>query len=124
MYQDGSVSGHLTVSPRDGVQFPDSATILKTLQSNLSSDAASWIDYIELEPYTGAFYVVYDGEGNVAEKRLLDNVQEAVKFIKSEYGSVNYGAIDVYGWNSVQFAQILVYVNEAVFEIVDEDELF
>lgn len=48
----------------------------------------------------------------------------ARKFIKSEYGSVDYGAIDVYGWNSVQFAQILVYVNEAVFEIVDEDELF
>lgn len=124
MYQYGSVSGALTVSPNENVQFPSSETILNTLRENLSPDAASWIEFIEFEPYTGAFYVAYEGEGNVYEKDLLDNVQEAVKFIKNKYGSVDYGAIDVFRDGSVQFGRILVYVNETVFEIVDEDEIF
>lgn len=124
MYQYGSVSGDLTVSPRDGVQFPDSATILHTLHKNLSPEASQWINYIEFEPYTGAFYVAYEGEGNVYEGNLLSNIQEAVRFIKNEYGSVDYGLLEVFTDDSIQFGLILVYLNEAVFRAVDEDEIF
>lgn len=124
MYQYGSVSGALTVSPNENVQFPSSETILNTLRENLSPDAASWIDFIEFEPYTGAFYVAYEGEGNVYEGNLLSNIQEAVKFIKNEYGSVDFGLLEVFTDDSIQFGRILVYLNEAAFEAVDEDEIF